>query len=194
MFMNEREYSLDLIRIIATILIVFHHYQQVTGAVFDSINFWNGKFYFGYMVELFFILSGYFMYKYIAKIKKGESFSGFYKKRFLRLFPLMLFGAIMYEIFIIIYQRVYNELWFGIHPTLWGTIIASLGIQEGWGFLNPCVNNPTWYISVLLLCYIIFYMSVVISTGGGKRKIMNFLQSTFFCSSFLWELGFKHII
>lgn len=29
---NKRSYSLDVLRIIATILIIFHHYQQVTGA------------------------------------------------------------------------------------------------------------------------------------------------------------------
>ena len=31
-------------------------------------------------------------------------------------------------------------------------------IQQGWGFNNPWVNNPTWYISVLLLCYLFFYI------------------------------------
>lgn len=52
---NERRYSLDALRIIATILIIFHHYQQVIGGYFEGhINFWNGRFYFGYIVEFFF--------------------------------------------------------------------------------------------------------------------------------------------
>ena len=57
---NERKYSLDVLRIIATILIVFHHYGQVTGLYLEGhINYWNGRFYFGYVVEFFFLLSGY---------------------------------------------------------------------------------------------------------------------------------------
>lgn len=154
---KQREYSLDFIKILATVFIVFHHYQQVIGVYFDKgINFYNGKFYFGYMVELFFVLSGYFMYSYIEKIQKGVTFRKFFLKRFLRLFPLMMLGAISYEVFLAIYQNMYQSSWFDIQTTLWGTIIASLGIQDGWALPNPCVNNPTWYISVLLLCYIIF--------------------------------------
>ena len=55
----ERNDGLDIIKVIATIIIVFHHYQQVTGVIFDGINFYGGKFPFGYVVELFFIISGY---------------------------------------------------------------------------------------------------------------------------------------
>ena len=56
--MKKRDYSLDLLRIFATTIIIFHHYQQGSGAVYKYINFWGGGFYFGYLVELFFILSG----------------------------------------------------------------------------------------------------------------------------------------
>lgn len=168
--MNEkkRDYSLDFVKIIATIFIVFHHYQQITGTHFAvGLNFYGGDFYFGFMVELFFVLSGMFMHGYIEKIQNGLEFGPFYFKRFLRLFPLLVAGAITFEIFLSIYQNVYMEPWLGFKPTFWGTVIASLGIQDGWVFANPYVNNPTWYVSVLLLCYCIFYFLTYIS---GKLK------------------------
>lgn len=162
----KRDYYLDFIKVIATICIVFHHYQQVTGAFFENrLNFNGGIFYFGYIVELFFVISGCVMIPYIKRIQDGLEFPSFFLKRFIRLFPLMLIGAIAYEIFLTIYESIYQGSWFGINVTFWGTVIASLGIQEGWGLTNPSVNNPTWYISVLLLCYIIFY----ITTYLGKR-------------------------
>ena len=37
------------------------------------------------------------------------------------------------------------------------TSLSVFGVQDGWVFANPCVNNPTWYISVLVLCYVIFF-------------------------------------
>ena len=161
---RERDYSFDFIKIIATIFIIFYHYQQVLGIYFENgINFFNGKFYFGYVVELFFVLSGLFMYSYIEKIQKGVTFPKFYLKRLGRLFPLLTVGAISYEILQVIYQHVYQSSWFGTTTTFWGTIISAFGIQDGWALPNPCVNNPTWYISVLMLCYVIFYFLVYIA-------------------------------
>lgn len=131
--MERREYSLDVIKIIATILIVFHHYQQVTGAMFSVINFWDGKFYFGYIVELFFVLSGYFMWRYVDRINATYSFKCFILKKMQRLLPLVAIGAVVYEILLIIYQILYGQQWLGIQVTLWGTVIDALGIQDGWG-------------------------------------------------------------
>lgn len=129
---RERDYSFDFLKIIATILIIFHHYQQVLGIYFENgINFFNGKFYFGYVVELFFVLSGFFMYSYIDKIQKGVTFPKFYLKRLGRLFPLLTVGAISYEILQVIYQHVYQSSWFGTTTTFWGTIISAFGIQGG---------------------------------------------------------------
>ncbi len=178
---KKRDYSLDFIKIIATVFIIFHHYQQVTGVYFENgINFCNGKFYFGYMVELFFVLSGFFMYSYIEKIQRLEiSFPKFYFKRLGRLFPLLLMGAIGYEVLLVIYQSLYQSTWFDLKPNFWGIVISSLGIQDGWALPNPCVNNPTWYISVLMLCYVIFYFIVYLAKRLSIKPQYLFLFMIF---------------
>lgn len=161
---QKRCYSLDALKVFATILIVFHHYQQMTGAYFEhGINYFGGKFYFGYIVELFFVLSGYFMFKYIERIKNGLHFKQFYLARMQRLLPLVMISAICYEILLICYEKVFQQTYFDIKPTLWGTIIDSLGVQTGWVFAEPFVNAPTWYISVLFLCYATFYLVTFLS-------------------------------
>ena len=38
-------------------------------------------------------------------------------------------------------------------------IAACLGIQAGWFVENPMINNPVWYVSVLLLCYVVMYLA-----------------------------------
>lgn len=68
---GKRNSAMDCLRVLATVLIVFHHYQQFTGVRFAYINFWDGRFYFGWLVEFFFVMSGYFTYKYIFKISGG---------------------------------------------------------------------------------------------------------------------------
>lgn len=156
---SERSYPLDFLKILATIIIVFHHFQQTTGITYEgTVNFYYGKFYFGYVVELFFILSGFFMLRYIKKIQSGLSFQEFYLKRAFRLLPLVACSAIVYEVLLEVYHFLYRTSWFDVEVTLFGVLTTSLGIQSGWAFSNPSVNNPVWYISVLLLCYAVFYL------------------------------------
>lgn len=109
------------------------------------------------------------MHTYIQKIESGLSFKKFYFYRFIRFFPIMMIGAVVYEVLVAIYVSIYKTSWFGTNTNFWGMIIDSLGIQAGWAFQNPCVNNPTWYISVLMLCYVVFYIIVFFS----ERKKIN---------------------
>ena len=52
----KRNYAMDLLKFVLTILIGFHHYQQITGIKFEVINFWGGAFYVGHLVEFFYYL------------------------------------------------------------------------------------------------------------------------------------------
>ena len=87
------------LRIVAAVFIIFHHYQQLTGVFFTGeLNFHGGNFDFGYLVELFFILSGFLAYNIVDK--KELSFSEFYLSKLKRLLPLVFISCIVYEIFL----------------------------------------------------------------------------------------------
>jgi len=163
---KKRNYSLDFLKILATTGIVFHHFQQVTNVKYDHfINFWGEWFYWGYLVEFFFLLSGYFMCRYIPSITENAiTLADWWKKRALRLLPMVAISAIGYELILLAHLKVNGNAWMDISITVWGTIITSLGIQDGWVFSNPYVNNPVWYISVLMACYILFYIVTVLAS------------------------------
>ena len=62
--MNKSRFTnLDFIKVIIATLIVFHHYQYLSGIKFNHINFYGGRIYYGYLVELFFMISGFLMQK-----------------------------------------------------------------------------------------------------------------------------------
>lgn len=63
----------------------------------------------------------------------------------------MTIGAISYESLIYFYSRIFGEKLLESELDFWGTIISSFGIQAGWSFENPMINNPMWYVSVLIL-------------------------------------------
>lgn len=53
---NRTRYGgLDFLKFVATVLIIFHHYQQGTNVQFKYINFYFGRFYFGWLAEISFI-------------------------------------------------------------------------------------------------------------------------------------------
>lgn len=159
--MKKRDYSLDLLRIFATTIIIFHHYQQGSGAVYKYINFWDGKFYFGYLVELFFLLSGIFAAQNIEKIfSKRLVFSQFIKGKLIRLLPILSISVLV-EAGIYIYDRQF--LGIDVQIGLWQIVLNCLGIQNGWVTKTTSINGPTWYISILILCYFIFYILTYIA-------------------------------
>lgn len=148
-----REYSLDFLKVFATLLIILHHYQHMFMGEYTFIQYFGGRFYFGYLVEMFFLLSGYFSCHMINEIINGSGyFSGFILKRGVRLLPLMAIAAVVDQLL----QFVGSGFDFS-RLSLWGTFISSLGLQSIGIFEDPGINGPMWYISVLLLCYVLFY-------------------------------------
>lgn len=180
---STRNYTLDMLKVFATIFIVFHHYQQdgqgITGQNFHCfVDFYGGIFSFGYMVELFFVISGMCMFPYIKKIAQGMTFYQFYVRRAARLLPLMAVSGVVSAVLLVFYNRIYCGNGYDLGtPSFFGVIIQALGVQDGWVFSNPFLNNPTWYCSVLLLCYVIFFGIVYWS---GRLKISPFYGMGFF--------------
>lgn len=155
---GNRNYSLDLLKVLATVFIIFYHYQQIVGVRFPGpFNFCGGEFFWGYMVELFFVISGFLTAKYISRIAEGLRFPGFFLRKARRLLPIMAVAAVCFELVYFFYFRTYETQWFQAGFDLFGVLLDSLGLQVGWCFRNLDVNTPTWYCSVLLLCYAIFF-------------------------------------
>ncbi len=167
---QKRNFSLDFLKILGTILIVFHHYQQYMDVKFPSgVNYFGGPFYFGYLVELFFLLSGFVAWHYIAQIQNGLTLERFFGKAWLRFAPFLVLGAIISGLLHGAYQYFFYEPFLNTSVSLWNILKAALGIHQGWMFApQEAINGHTWYVSVLLLCYLIFWFLVRLS---GKKEI-----------------------
>lgn len=162
---ESRKILPDILRVVLTAFVLFHHYQQLTGTFFyRGINFYGGKFYFGYIVEVFFLMSGFFMVPYVAKIRDKMSFPAFFGKRIIRLLPSMIAATVFYDIALFFYVRLCNgTLRYPTDINVFGSIVTALGLGS-WSITKDFEINPIcWYVSVLLLCYILMYIFVFIS-------------------------------
>lgn len=170
-------YNLDLIKITAAIFIVLHHYQQISGMRLKGINFYGGSFNFGYLVELFFMISGYLtVYSY----KKGCKFIPWFKQKCKRIYPYVFIAGIVMLAANLTYTALYKENLFNEHYGLVNIITSLLLVSQGWIVeVWPVLNSPTWYLCVLLICYIIFYLITIIASHF-KKKYINFVGYLFF--------------
>lgn len=157
---EKRNYSLDMLKILASLIIMFHHYQDLAGVVFPSFNFAKGSFNFGNVVQLFFVISGFLICDYMDRIPEKVNFSAFFIKRCIRLLPMTALTAAAYV-------AVSCLVVGGSH--FWGWCVSAFGLFSIGGNLQIYnVNPPSWYVSSLLICYIWFFGLVY---WGKKRNL-----------------------
>lgn len=164
--MRVRYTNLDLLKIVAAVLIVFHHYQQSFPVTFDGVNFYGGSIYFGRLVELFFIISG-FLTANTDRASDRRYLSSFLKK-YCRLLPSVMLSVtaglgIAYAHYALIGSWLSNRQY-----SITNIITSYLLLFKGWFWkISIGVNNPTWYLCILLLCYLLFY---AIKAVGQQRR------------------------
>ena len=173
---TKRNGGVDLLKFLASLCIVFHHYQQVCGIGYDRGIFFYGErewFGWGFLVQFFFMTSGYFMFKYVDAIRENKAGSVFswIGKRALRLLPCVAISAVCFEVLSYVYKLFYGQYWGGLPLSVSGTIVTALGLQGLNIFPNPFINNPTWFVSILLWCYVVFYL---VTALAGKLKCKPF--------------------
>lgn len=166
---NRKYYSgLDLLRILAAFaLAFFFHYAIVLGGspfrgslVGDFLNT-NG----GYVVELFFVISGFVIYNaYSKRIRDGKCvFTRFLLDRIIRLYPTVIATVIVICIIMWTGYALYNEpVTDNANVSIIAIILNIVGLNGGTisEAAGMSVNGPSWYISVLLVCYVLFYIII----------------------------------
>ncbi len=179
---NDRIDGISFLKILGSIIIIFHHYQQVFDCRFGGINFYGGRFYFGNFVELFFLISG-FLTVYTTRESRNLLQSLFHK--LIRLYPVPLIACI----FTLLLKTI-NAYTLGdgaAMSSLWNVRNLMLNfflLFRGWPKLEIMgINNPTWYLCCLIQCYLLYYIILFIS-----RKLHiseQFLFALLFAVNFL---------
>ena len=171
----KRIRSLDLLKFIMAILIVFHHYQQNTGMRGSAVNFYEGTIYWGSLVELFFIISGYLSAVGMERIEE-QNFREFILNKAIRIYPMAMLSVLFTTAAGFLYVVVYKEWYGGVRLTLWKLwnslllTVSGGAVSDGLG-----INWPLWYLCVLLYCYVIMYFIIWFCNRRGLNRIYGFI-------------------
>ncbi len=178
---KERYIGVDALRGLMSIIIAYvYHY----GIVFGVRPFVNHGFAFFYDyawlgVETFFSISGFMMYiVYEKKIRNSEiTIETFLLKRVIKLYPLMILTTCIAALgqwtgYIILGKFPCLDIG-DTRNTFYAFILNILGLQSGWfsNFDSTSINGPTWYISILFVCYIVFFIIIKISKNKKNEVI-----------------------
>ena len=161
-------YGFDYLKILASSLLVLHHYQQVFNCSFSGINFFGGKIFFGYLVELFFTISGFLtLYSDKKCFRRGRLLH-----KFLRVYPMVFVSILICLLLKTLLSLVTAD---GQLTTLWNVyvLIANFGLLfAGYPFFHMIgINNPVWYVCILIQCYVIYYAyELILKKRGVKNK------------------------
>lgn len=148
---------LDALRFIVAFMIILHHFQGAAPTALEQFHpvFERG----GFLLTNFFLIdSGYVLARvYADRVAQGQmSAAGFARKRFTRVIPahLIMITALAGLVIAATAAGVAptNPQWFD-----WSQfpaqffLVQSFGVPGGLGW-----NAPTWSISALLGCYLVF--------------------------------------
>jgi peptidoglycan/LPS O-acetylase OafA/YrhL len=193
----KRFYSLDVLRGLAALSVVFWHWQFLAfheldpgSEVMEQLPFYASLFLFyerGWLaVDLFFVLSGFVFHWLYSQDISARVLSGrnFFVLRFSRLYPLHLLTllavaggqATVYAIRGSHYQYPWNDL---VH------FFMNLGLISSWGFENGySFNGPVWSISVEVFLYLSFFAVYRVFRPRwlmlGVVALMGFVYANYF--------------
>ena len=179
--MKESQYykSLDIMKFLCAIIIAcIYHYQNdfPDVSLFSKIPIISQLSYNGYMlVELFFIFSGFlFITRYFKKIKNEElSLKDFMIKRYKKL----IFVAGVTSVVMFVLQQLYylknGSFWIWNQNDIGSLLLQFSGFQYWFTPNAVSLNNAVWYISILLFCYVIYFLVSKVSIK--KKNIFFFL-------------------
>jgi peptidoglycan/LPS O-acetylase OafA/YrhL len=163
-----RFYSLDVLRSIAALSVVFCHWRllfEMSGV--ETINrssfpFWqvlSPLYLKGQLaVDLFFSLSGFIFFWLYSRSVAGREISAWHFSvlRFSRLYPLhlltLLVAALAHYAFFALHGRYYL-------PSDTMNFLLNLAFINAWGFGSDfSFNAPAWSVSIEVLLYAVFFL------------------------------------
>lgn len=179
---KEKYHNIEFLRFVFAMIIVYFHIlhgniMKFIGNNYDYKVLAKMSDNAGWIVECFFIISGYFLYKNIID-SKNISITKFIWKKIARLGPVLIFSCIIGVIFFnqSIYPAIFNSIflqciglsldyrginWY-ISPLFWSLIFYYAIFKN--------FDNKKIYVSVGGICYFAYLVNISFCNGGFGRE------------------------
>jgi peptidoglycan/LPS O-acetylase OafA/YrhL len=196
---QARFVELESIRGLAALLVVIHHIPNWNSSFFKIEILRNSYL----MVELFFVLSGFVIYRaYSENIKSGNDLLRFQFLRFGRLYPVHFLFLMLFLLLEIL--KYVGANYYGIsspnsvpfEENNFSAFIAHLFLAEGTGILNRVgsFNSPAWSISTEFYTYLIFGIIILKLYKWRVQSFIILLVVSYWLSLGSWLDRFDYML
>ena len=186
---ERRSVGLDFLKAVAAACIVLHHFQQMSGATFSGVNFFilpdlfRTEYVFGWLTILFFMISGYLTSRQEQRTATPRRVPAQIWHKCLRLYPMAVLACLVYVALGFAHRALLGAWYWPLGGGGLWTVFNSLLVSYTNGTValpGTAANNVTWYLSVLLNCYLIFYILVWLGrrTRVGWQQVIKHLPLT----------------
>ena len=164
--MTDKRHDIDGLKGIAILAVVFYHlFDLLKSAHFTESTLFDGGF---LGVDIFFVISGFLITSSVFYRLSNNDFSllSFYKRRFLRIVPPLLFVCIFTLIigYFLLFPEVYKELNIEVANAL--LFIGNFRFANSGGYFALTSSDKlllhTWYLAVTIQFYILFPLIVLL--------------------------------
>ncbi len=164
--MTDKRHDIDGLKGIAILAVVFYHlFDLLKSAHFTESTLFDGGF---LGVDIFFVISGFLITSSVFYKLSTDDFSllAFYKRRFLRIVPPLLFVCIFTLIigYFLLFPEVYKELNIEVANAL--LFIGNFRFANSGGYFALTSSDKlllhTWYLAVTIQFYILFPLIVLL--------------------------------
>ena len=164
--MTDKRQDIDGLKGIAILAVVFYHlFDLLKSAHFTQSTLFDGGF---LGVDIFFVISGFLITSSVFYRLSNNDFSllSFYKRRFLRIVPPLLFVCIFTLIvgYFLLFPMVYRELNIEVANAL--LFIGNFRFANSGGYFALDSSDKlllhTWYLAVTIQFYVLFPLIVLL--------------------------------
>lgn len=199
--LNNKLSSIEFLRFISALAVVFYHYNQLfinfDNNLLETLPFFSALkifyVYGHYAVEIFFTTSGFIFSHIYLHLRKNVKLKEFFVNRFSRLYPIHFVSLIAVSLIFLLDPDMLNYQGYGFigetffidiyHFFLQLFFVSSWGFEKGFSF-----NAPSWSISVEIALYILFFLSL------KKLSKLGLKLAIFYVILFLIIYKFTHIL
>ena len=189
--------KLDGLRGFLSLMIVFHNYDETKLPYFIGENFIIKQSW--VLVDLFFMLSGFVIYLNYQNISKYIQLRSFLVKRFVRLYPLILYTTSIFLALTLIPNLFFKEVINNpesVTSILYRTIdtlfltnsLPIFGVGHGLS-----INGPSWSLSAEMISYITFGISMLFFKKFSQNSLSLIISSLLFSLLVKTELDFSFL-
>lgn len=170
---RKRLSGLDGLKAIGCCLVAFFWHYQHFGK-FDNPPFYKIFFLLyqsgGLAVELFLMISGYTMaLGYIGRIWKDEmNFREYIVRRMKKVWIISTITLLVVTVEQCLYLNLTGEVFVVKGFDFYHFVLNLFLLQAGWFENSYSFNSPAWFLSTLMLCYIVFYILLKLTKNNKK--------------------------